>query len=952
MLDLLNAMFRLLSPLWEMSVTATYAAAVVIILRLLLKKWAPKQVLCLLWLVVFARLLIPVSLESPLSIVPDALPGQEHLAEQAPADPTAGEPVTPVVPQNPIQDQSQKQPGHDTVIPVISNPNPSFSVPEGVNPTTPAPETPAAFPWQAVIAGVWLTGVAAMGSYALASYLQLRRRLFDAIRAEDGVWEHPAVASPFILGVLRPRIYLPASLTGQPRQFILCHERAHLRRLDHLVKPVCWIALALHWFNPLVWAAFLLMSRDIESACDEAVVRQLGSGVKADYSDTLLALATGRRFPAPCPLAFDEGDARGRIRNVLNYRRPALWVIVISVITAALAAVCLLTDPVAAKESEGGPDSDADVTASVDPDAVTSQPPVNLAGASLDSWMQEFLDGEHTFISAYTDRAYSINDLFSFFYGDSQEFNFPVMLGKLAIIDLDRDGINELVIHPVNYPGVMDSIVYNTGYLILRRQGDTVYGYNPNYRGFNQLKADGTFHWSNSAFNNGVGSTQFTEHGFEVKYVTWCDTDSEHNPLFFVDGRKATGEEFEAAIAAQDAKPEPTWYVYKNGVLGTDAEYPLGRNLDLNGNGVPETVQIMELDGGRRLELWESDKLIFTEEGYYAHAGYNSMFLCTLDGKDYLLRYHPNGAQGWCHYSYELFTLIRDGQEKVIQENSVEFDINFGPMHESFDPEALAAFMDEINSLLANSVQLINTNDELLGTFRKEGRLYDSLSWLDLWAPVYVRNETASLLENLRTFQASMEIAKDYPSVLLGKSKFVLYQDEQTSSLASIDDVPALISRDDPYVKISDFTVVDMDGDGTDEVLVWVCGVTTDFSGYLLLRQENGTIYGTLFSAHNHWSNRWFSDLKTDGTFECHDVVDRWHSISKLFFTAGGGTGIYGLTVIQNDPDYDLESFMTVQKEVTREKDWWEAVDAQKEKPDAVWYEFNEENIAEVFMKG
>ena len=747
MLDLLNAMFQSLSPLWEMSVTAAYAATVVIFLRLLLKKRAPRQILCLLWLVVFARLLIPVSLESPLSIVPNALPGQEYAVEQAPAGSGAGDPAAPIAPQDPVQDQPQNQPGNDTATPAAGGQNSSLSVPEGVGPTAPTSETSAVSLWQAVIAGVWLTGAAAIGGYALASWLRLRRRLFDAIRAGDGVWEHPAVDSPFILGVLRPRIYLPAGLTGQPRQFILCHERAHLRRFDHIVKPVCWIALALHWFNPLAWAAFLLMSRDIEAACDEAVLRQLGSGIKADYSDTLLVLATRRRLPAPCPLAFDEGDARGRIRNVLNYRRPAFWAVVISVMAAALAAVCLLTDPVTAKGSEGDPDPD--------PDASNSQ----------------------------------------------------------------------------------------------------------------------------------------------------------------------------------------------------DAER-LDRNLDLNGNGVPETVQIMELDGGRRLELWESDKLIFTEKGYYAHAGYNSMFLCTLDGKDYLLRYHPNGAQGWCHYSYELFTLTRDGQEKVIQENSVEFDINFGPMHESFDPEALAAFMDEINSLLANSVQLINTNDELLGTFQKEGRLYDSLSWLDLWAPVYVRNETASLLENLRTFQASMEIAKDYPSVLLGKSKFVLYQDEQTSSLARIDDVPALISKDDPYVKISNFTVVDMDGDGTDEVLVWVCGITTDFSGYLLLRQENWTIYGTIFDAHNNWSNRWFDDLKTDGTFECHDVLDRWHSISKLFFTVGGGTGIYGLTVIRNDPDYDLESFMTVQKEVTREEDWWAAVDAQKEKPDAVWYEFNKENIIAAFMKG
>ena len=582
MLEYLNVLFRTLFPLWEMSVTAAYAAAVVIVLRLLLKKRAPKQVLCLLWLVVFARLLIPISPESPLSIVPNALPGQEYIAEQAPAGSGAGAGV-----ENPAQNQS----GNDTVANGIGNPNLAISVPEGVSPAGPAPEASAASPWQAVVAGVWLTGAAALGGYALVSWLRLRRRLFDAIRAKDGAWEHPAVDSPFILGVLRPRIYLPAGLTGRPRRFILCHERAHLRRFDHIVKPVCWIALALHWFNPLAWAAFLLMSRDIEAACDEAVVRQLGSKVKAGYSYTLLALAAGRRFPAPCPLAFGEGDARGRIRNVLNYRRPALWAIVISVIAAALAAVCLLTDPVAAK-AEGGPDSDAAVShdldsdaaasrdpdsgaaVSHDPDAKTSQPPVDPADTRLDPWMKEILDGERTFSRIWysgllDDRAYSINDLFSFFYGDNPEFNFTVTPGKLAIMDLDRDGINELVIHPVNYPGSMESIIYQVGYLILRRVGDEVYGYAPGWRSCEYLKADGTFDWSSSAGNWGTASLSFDGSQLIYNNITWCATTyDEPGVVFtFVDGQEATPEEFEAAIAAQNAKPEPTWYAYEDGVL-------------------------------------------------------------------------------------------------------------------------------------------------------------------------------------------------------------------------------------------------------------------------------------------------------------------------------------------------------------------------------------------------
>ena len=546
----------MLDILWEASVTAAYASAILIVLRLILRKRAPRQVLCLLWLVVFARLLIPVSLESPLSIVPEARPAQGQL--YLPQQDAGQQPANPVTPTAPVQNPGQ------AVNPVISNPNPpALTLPGDEAPAVPPPEAPAPFPWRAVITGVWLAGGAAMGSYGLISYLRLRRRLFGAIRAKDGAWEHPAVDSPFTLGMLRPGIYLPAGLAGQARGFILCHERAHLRRLDHIVKPVCWAALALHWFNPLVWAAYVLMSRDIEAACDEAVVRQLGPQVKADYSYTLLALATGRRLPAPSPLAFDEGDAKGRIKHVLGYRRPALWVIVVSSIAAVLAAVCLLTDPVSARnESEPIPD----------PTPTATQGPEAGLSALLDPWMKEVLDGERQFISAYSHYAegdgqtYSIHDLRTFYYGDDQFPDAVVEAGRLAVIDLDRDGVNEMVIWPEGEYEYLYSVV---GYLILHRQGDEIYGYNPVYRAFGNLKSDGTFDWSGSAFNWGIGSALFTENGFEVKNITWCEIHSETDERYFVDGAKATREEFEAATGwgPQNRKPEAAWFTYEDGRL-------------------------------------------------------------------------------------------------------------------------------------------------------------------------------------------------------------------------------------------------------------------------------------------------------------------------------------------------------------------------------------------------
>lgn len=176
---------------------------------------------------------------------------------------------------------------------------------------------------------------------------------------------------------------------------------------------------------------------------------------------------------------------------------------------------------------------------------------------------------------------------------------------------------------------------------------------------------------------------------------------------------------------------------------------------DLNRNGIPEEVRLTTLEDGQgqQLEIWEKHELIDREVGYFAHTGWTSVFLCTLDGEDYLLRYNPTMYQGVGMYDYSLSTLI-ENKKTVVQQNHVQFDINFGsPAHNGFDPEEIAAFMEEINALLSNSVVLLNTDSDLQGTFEKEGRLYDSLWWLDSQEPVFAREQKKSMLENLRIFK-------------------------------------------------------------------------------------------------------------------------------------------------------------------------------------------------------
>ncbi len=245
---------------------------------------------------------------------------------------------------------------------------------------------------------------------------------------------------------------------------------------------------------------------------------------------------------------------------------------------------------------------------------------------------------------------------------------------------------------------------------------------------------------------------------------------------------------------------------------------------DLDGDMRQELIQrtiITDEEGsaqGQRVEIWRDDKMIWCDEAYYAHAGYNAVFLCTLDGKDYLLRYHPTMYQGTCTYHYQLFTLSRSGEERMVKENSVEFDTNFWhtePLYGQFDPDAINAFMTEINDLLAHSVQLINTDSELLATFEKEGRLYDSLWWLDHWESVFTRDPSKSLLENLRAFKEAMS-AQSYAKTPqlrtldeYGRHLQLTYRDKYVQFDGYWDEM---------YPSEVDFQVRDFNGDGKDEI--------------------------------------------------------------------------------------------------------------------------------------
>ncbi len=312
----------------KMSLTASYVIAVVMLARLLLKK-APKIISYALWSVVAFRLLCPFSFESLISLLPS------RAAE---------------IPQSVSFRQTVSLPpaGNGTAVASPQTPLPSSSVSPFA--AAPASAGPAPSPVQ-IGTCVWLLGIAAMLIYGIVSAAVLQKRLKGARNTEKNIYAADNLKTPFVLGIFRPRIYLPAGLTEDEKGYIVRHEQTHIRRFDHVVKPFAFLVLSIHWFNPLVWAAFLLMSTDMELSCDERVIRETGCDIRKAYSSSLLSLAAGKHILNGGPLAFGEGNIRSRIKNVLNYRKPAFWVVTVAVAAAVCVAVGLAANP---KRAAGG----------------------------------------------------------------------------------------------------------------------------------------------------------------------------------------------------------------------------------------------------------------------------------------------------------------------------------------------------------------------------------------------------------------------------------------------------------------------------------------------------------------------------------------------------------------------------------------------------------------------
>ena len=301
----------------NMSISASWLILAVLILRLVLKK-APKWVNVLLWGIVAVRLICPFSFKSALSLIPSAETFPEKVISGPSFDIQTG--ISPV--DNRINDYLGDRYFEGVTVPENNGNN-----------------------IMTILTIVWIIGILLLVAYTIISYRRLHREIDTAVHYRDNIFQSENVSSPFVLGIINPRIYLPFSMNEQNLEHVVAHEQAHIRRKDHWWKPLGFLLLTIYWFNPLMWLAYVLLCRDIELACDEKVIKKLGNEQRADYTQALVACSVNRRMIAACPLAFGEVGVKERVKSVMNYKKPAFWIIILAVTACVVVVVCFLTNP-------------------------------------------------------------------------------------------------------------------------------------------------------------------------------------------------------------------------------------------------------------------------------------------------------------------------------------------------------------------------------------------------------------------------------------------------------------------------------------------------------------------------------------------------------------------------------------------------------------------------------
>ena len=667
-------MSNLFLTVLNMSLTASYVILLVTLVRLLLKK-APKYISYALWGVVAFRLVIPFSFESIFSLMPrntNTVPIPHDIIYQ----------VSP-----------QINSGLKAVDSFVNKSLPVQAAGGSVNPLQ---------IYTAIGSYIWVLGIIALLAYSLVSVLMLKRQLKSAQLIKKNIFEAGNLKTPFVLGLIKPKIYLPVGLSAVERNYVLHHEQNHIHRKDHIIKAMAFLMVSMHWFNPLVWIAFILMSTDMELSCDERVLNEINDDIKKSYASSLLSFAASRNILNGSPLAFGEGNIKGRIKNVMNYKRPRFLIIVISIIIVISVGIGLIANP----KAKG---TDANNTY-LEPFTAEWSYDQNL-GADF-----PFLD-------------YASNDIVIFhgYFG-------------LFVYDLDK----QQIIRSLNLAPIDCQFTQGDNYceVSVSADGNTVQ--------LHPYSSENMYVYSISNNTLIEVPTMSIEDRFGglIPIMDIVDVDKLGNCSFeavkFSNGEFGYLEASEWTIGSLTYVRDDMVFrlfdeVAPNPTVKENEQNELIYSADVDGNGQQESIYIdkSQIDNNMPLVLSicnSSGNEIWNKGFSTSHVGWGSLFLCELDGKQYLLDYDPYMGQGYAEYKYVLFTL-EGGNEKVYRSNSLEFDINGV---KELNPPKMMAFANEVNELLEKSILLLSTEgDEYYFGPSTAEPFFERYSWLDLTPELY-----------------------------------------------------------------------------------------------------------------------------------------------------------------------------------------------------------------------
>lgn len=718
--------------LLNLSISASWLVLAVLVLRLVSKR-SPKWVNVLLWGIVALRLVLPFSIESALSLIPSA------------------ETVSPAAVQ------FDPAPTITSGVSVIDNAvNPSLSEHFAAVPT--ASVNPL-YVWAYLAGWVWLIGLGAMLLYALVSYLRLRRRVSVSLPVQDHIYLCDAISSPFILGVVKPHIYLPSGLDEVQRQNVLAHEQAHLARRDHWWKPLGFALLAVYWFNPVLWLAYTLLCRDIELACDERVIRTMDESAVKTYSTVLLACSMPRKAVITCPLAFGEVGVKERVRNALHYKKPAFWVVAASVTVCVVVAVCFLTDPPTDTDAAGlvgfhrEQVTYADVT-----DASGAQPSsvqltaeeTNAVYALLDAMQYKRLGAASAMQGCYA-RLYFISaagERCEVMLSEREMLVNPITGGKTARLYELRSGSAELrdyLLECISASNAAEEdfsisgTVFSYGgeswdlaeqspaitsllgcdavgqYVVITGHGGPknafYFIFDTEIRRFSNAFVGTHLVWQNDDLSTAVyayGGNILSIDGRTLAELDLAENEYVYDLVYSQDGTVLTvsivsNEETERVVRLNLPSQNKIDNLHGNASTLLTA-------IDFDGDGTEEEIFFEEVAPGQiyRIYVEGNGSERWSAELGLAHVGWDSYFLYRDGDTSAILRYNPAMFQGFCNYDYELFSIGADGQ-RLLTQRSVEFDVN--PDSDDPWPPDAQVFADEVNALLEKSTLLISTLD-------------------------------------------------------------------------------------------------------------------------------------------------------------------------------------------------------------------------------------------------